>query len=257
MSGNTLPTLLRFDGRSWSTLGALPMNLPQQPITYVGTSLGLRPLVRGDEVFVGGAWIGRPERTTNFSFWRRGTAHFGKVVDPWASTFAPLEGTTIDAGDTLTINAGASRGTSGRWTRNGMTIGNGTLAGGAVVSGAGTDVLQIANITTDLAGVYQYNTFFEGCGVASPSTNNQQIGAASAAAGVLVTVRAPCDSIDFNNDGSTFDPLDIEAFLSVFSEGPCVPETAQCNDVDFNNDGVRYDPEDVDAFLRVFAEGEC
>jgi hypothetical protein len=36
------------------------------------------------------------------------------------------------------------------------------------------------------------------------------------------TVRADCcDSIDFNNDTSLFDPTDINAFLSVFSEGPC------------------------------------
>ncbi len=32
-----------------------------------------------------------------------------------------------------------------------------------------------------------------------------------------------CDDIDFNNDGSIFDPDDIDAFLRVFSEGPCVP----------------------------------
>ena len=30
-----------------------------------------------------------------------------------------------------------------------------------------------------------------------------------------------CDSIDFNNDTSLFDPQDIDAFLSVYSEGPC------------------------------------
>jgi hypothetical protein len=66
-----------------------------------------------------------------------------------------------------------------------------------------------------------------------------------------------CDSIDFNNDGSVFDPTDIDAFLSVFSEGPCVPETATCNDIDFNNDGSLFDPQDIDAFLSVFSEGPC
>jgi len=30
-----------------------------------------------------------------------------------------------------------------------------------------------------------------------------------------------CNDVDFNNDGSVFDPMDIDAFLSVFSEGPC------------------------------------
>ncbi|GEM_PF-1875507 len=66
-----------------------------------------------------------------------------------------------------------------------------------------------------------------------------------------------CDSIDFNNDTSFFDPTDIEAFLSVFSEGPCVPEIATCNDIDFNNDGGLFDPCDVGSFLRVYSEGPC
>jgi hypothetical protein len=66
-----------------------------------------------------------------------------------------------------------------------------------------------------------------------------------------------CDSIDFNNDGSSFDPTDIDAFLSVFSEGPCIPAGAMCGDVDFNNDGSLFDPCDIDSFLLVFSEGPC
>jgi hypothetical protein len=27
--------------------------------------------------------------------------------------------------------------------------------------------------------------------------------------------------VDFNNDGSLFDPCDVDAFFLVFSEGPC------------------------------------
>jgi hypothetical protein len=73
-----------------------------------------------------------------------------------------------------------------------------------------------------------------------------------------LTVRADCcDSIDFNNDASSFDPQDIEAFLSVFSEGPCIPATATCNDIDFNNDGALFDPCDIDSYLLVFSEGPC
>jgi hypothetical protein len=66
-----------------------------------------------------------------------------------------------------------------------------------------------------------------------------------------------CDSIDFNRDGSFFDPVDIDALLSVFSEGPCMPETAACGDIDFNNDGSVFDPCDIDAFLLAFSEGPC
>ncbi len=66
-----------------------------------------------------------------------------------------------------------------------------------------------------------------------------------------------CDNIDFNNDGSIFDPMDIDAFLSVYGEGPCIPATATCNDIDFNNDGSIFDPMDIDAFLSVYGEGPC
>ncbi len=66
-----------------------------------------------------------------------------------------------------------------------------------------------------------------------------------------------CDSIDFNNDTSLFDPQDVDAFLSVYGEGPCIPANASCNDVDFNNDGSLFDPCDIDSFLRVFSEGPC
>ncbi len=66
-----------------------------------------------------------------------------------------------------------------------------------------------------------------------------------------------CDTIDFNSDTSLFDPQDIDAFLSVYSEGPCIPANASCNDIDFNNDGSLFDPCDIDAFLLVFSEGPC
>ncbi|MFO0856919.1 MAG: hypothetical protein U0640_06140 [Phycisphaerales bacterium] len=76
--------------------------------------------------------------------------------------------------------------------------------------------------------------------------------------GLWADIPAPlaCDSIDFNND-TLFDPQDIDAFLSIYSEGPCVPATATCNDVDFNNDGSIFDPCDIDSFLLVFSEGPC
>ncbi len=66
-----------------------------------------------------------------------------------------------------------------------------------------------------------------------------------------------CDSIDFNNDTSIFDPQDFEAFLSVYSEGPCIPATATCNDIDFNNDTSIFDPQDINSFLSVYSEGPC
>ena len=87
-----------------------------------------------------------------------------------------------------------------------------------------------------------------------PSGNGLAGGAASFS---FTVVGAGCDSIDFNNDGSFFDPVDIDAFLSVFSEGPCVPSGATCNDIDFNNDNSLFDPCDIESFLLVFSEGPC
>ncbi len=81
-------------------------------------------------------------------------------------------------------------------------------------------------------------------------------------AGTVSITRNPitgptCDSIDFNNDTSFFDPQDIEAFLSVYSEGPCIPSTATCNDIDFNNDTSVFDPCDISSFLVQYSEGPC
>jgi len=84
-----------------------------------------------------------------------------------------------------------------------------------------------------------------------------QIRAAAQATIRACEVNRVCDSIDFNNDGSFFDPTDIAAFVSVFSEGPCIPANATCNDIDFNNDNSLFDPRDIDAFLSIFSEGPC
>jgi hypothetical protein len=74
---------------------------------------------------------------------------------------------------------------------------------------------------------------------------------------VLFFNSVECNDIDFNNDGALFDPTDIDAYLSVFSEGPCIPADAVCDDIDFNNDCSLFDPQDIDAFLSVFSEGPC
>jgi hypothetical protein len=76
--------------------------------------------------------------------------------------------------------------------------------------------------------------------------------------GVSTTSCGPiCNDIDVNNDGSSFDPTDIDAFLSVFSEGPCIPAENTCDSIDFNNDASLFDPCDIDSFLLVFSEGPC
>ncbi|MFO0856187.1 MAG: lamin tail domain-containing protein [Phycisphaerales bacterium] len=91
--------------------------------------------------------------------------------------------------------------------------------------------------------------------------NGLDIGSPGLLEGVVATqpcfTGPTCDSIDFNNDTSFFDPQDIDAFLSVYSEGPCIPDTANCNDIDFNNDTSVFDPCDIDSFLVLYSEGPC
>lgn len=66
-----------------------------------------------------------------------------------------------------------------------------------------------------------------------------------------------CRDIDFNNDNSFFDPTDLDAFMSVYAEGPCIQETDTCDSIDFNLDNSVFDPCDVDAFVLAFSEGPC
>jgi hypothetical protein len=94
-------------------------------------------------------------------------------------------------------------------------------------------------------------------GITLDLVGNARISGAAVDQGAFERGGLACDSIDFNNDTSLFDPTDIDAFLSVFSEGPCIPETATCNDIDFNNDTSLFDPCDIDSFLLVFSEGPC
>jgi hypothetical protein len=135
-----------------------------------------------------------------------------------------------------------------RWRRNGALLADGPLAGGqAIVAGSATNALTLTNLGAADVGVYDC-VATTACGTVI-------------SAGALLTVGQTCpptcDSIDFNNDGSLFDPDDVDAFFSVFSEGPCIPATATCNDLDFNNDGSVFDPCDLDAFLLTFSEGPC
>jgi len=106
-----------------------------------------------------------------------------------------------------------------------------------------------------------YNFWFDANSAPAPANPSATLGLFKIAGNVQFGVKAPgtrpCDGIDFNNDGASFDPTDIDAFLSVFSEGPCIPSTATCNDIDFNNDGGTFDPCDIESFLTVFSEGPC
>jgi hypothetical protein len=157
-------------------------------------------------------------------------------------TFAqqPVGG-TFEPGSVVTLSTQVSTvgSTFYRWHRNGAPLFN-----GPVYAGASSPTLQFTGSDPSLAGTYSL-LVTNSCGTRWSSD------------AVVLLSFPTCDSIDFNNDGSIFDPVDIDAFLSVYSEGPCIPATATCNDVDFNNDASVFDPCDVDTFLTVFSEGLC
>ena len=149
---------------------------------------------------------------------------------------------TIPQGQNASFNVVATGGSLAyQWQRN-----NVNLPADPRYTGINSPTLGISNAQTGDQGTYRcVVTGF--CGAA------QNSGGAT----LTVTTGPTCDGIDFNNDSSLFDPVDIDAFLSVYGEGPCIPSGATCNDIDFNNDGSVFDPCDIDSFLLVFSEGPC
>jgi hypothetical protein len=67
--------------------------------------------------------------------------------------------------------------------------------------------------------------------------------------------QCPCDSIDFNRNGTFPELQDTLDFFTVFAGGAC--STQSCGDIDFNNNGVYPEDADVVAFLGVLAGDAC
>ena len=74
------------------------------------------------------------------------------VLSQVASQVNTYAGYTVN----LTVNAGGSATLTNQWAFNGTALANGTY-GGAVVSGAGTTNLTIANVTTAFQGTFTFN----------------------------------------------------------------------------------------------------
>ncbi|MFO0858608.1 MAG: hypothetical protein U0640_14775 [Phycisphaerales bacterium] len=243
--GNVGGRIARWDGATWT-------RLPQGAGDIVWALL-LNPypnelMIGGQYTFAGG------------SFSNKYIARYVDMPVPWTAT-QPAPTNLCDA-STAFFTAAPARGAlnaSFRWQRNGVDVSDGpggASASGGVVTGSsgtiasptiGTPItLIISNAQTSDSGSYTI-IFTNPCG----SSTSQ------AAIATISTCGPTCDSIDFNNDTSSFDPQDIDAFLSTYGEGPCIPESATCNDIDFNNDGSLFDPCDIDSFLLVFSEGPC
>ncbi|MFO0858837.1 MAG: immunoglobulin domain-containing protein [Phycisphaerales bacterium] len=228
---DTSGRLIRFNGSSIAFLGQV--GAPVQSICVAAT----QPGGSAEQVFIGGNF--RNVGTV-------GTGYFAR----W-STLAPqviLEpsDTSATVGDTITLDADFRNGQPiVQWFRNDVVVVNGLQPGGTTAYGANTPNLILVNAQPSESGVYRA-VATNSCG--QISTNS---------ATVTIAIPLTCDSIDFNNDTSLFDPQDIEAFLSVYSEGPCVPASATCSDIDFNNDTSLFDPCDINSFLVMYSEGPC
>ena len=74
-----------------------------------------------------------------------------------------------------------------------------------------------------------------------------------------ITGSAPCDDIDFNNNGVFPEDQDVLDFFSVLAGGtPATCDaTRGCNDIDFNNNAVFPEDQDVLDFFTVLAGGAC
>ncbi len=142
-----------------------------------------------------------------------------------------------------------------------LTVNGSTFHNGSVVRWNGVDRVTTRILTPGTPFVVGLRAAISAADIATAGTATVTVfspgpgGGHSVGVGFPITVT--CDSIDFNSDTSVFDPIDIDALLSVYGEGPCIPAGATCNDIDFNNDTSVFDPCDISSFLVVYSEGPC
>jgi hypothetical protein len=244
-------SLAIWNGSNWSSLGVLPHNYATSQPYWGNNRNPVRLIQRAGHTYAFGAFLARHDisQAASNAEVRVPGAFVAKVLPGWSSGFAsPPQNRRFVQGETVTIAAQPTESGGGYWMFN-----NQPLSNGGSVSGANTPMLMLTNAGASRVGQYLYVANLDGC----VSRSNLSVPAAATWGPVTLSIAPVCDSVDFNNDGSVFDPQDVEAFLSYFSEGPCVPVLATCNDVDFNNDGSLFDPQDVDAFFSVFSEGPC
>jgi hypothetical protein len=239
-------TFIAFWDRSrWSTLG-LGGGQPS-PATW-GPSLARWQ----DQVLVGGLQAGRIIVREPPYVRFRAAKSLATIRAGWPIQTPALIDMTADAGQQTILGSDAPANFDPNWFVNGRLISLNAEPDYRFQS-AGPGQLRIVETGVRDTGPYTVS------GVIRDRVYNTAgwFRAATFATPAYLTILPTCDPIDFNNDGSLFDPVDIDAFFSVFAEGPCLPLGATCNDIDFNNDTIRFDPRDIDAFLSVFTGGPC
>ena len=213
--------------------------LNPQGQAHMGSASGNYPVFDGSFCVLGTSPVGSFVNYTGVWLWREVAC-----PTPVVSTQPANVSTCAGEGAGAIFAAGASNAptASYRWRKNGELINVQTNPT------AGTSSLRIAPVGPSDAGFYDC-VIAIACGSATTNAAVLTVGGGSCP--------VVCNDIDVNNDGAYFDPDDIDAFLSVFSEGACVPEEATCDSIDFNNDGSLFDPCDIDSFLLAFSEGPC
>jgi len=234
--------IARFDGTNWFALGSGIVAQSGQPGVFAIERLPNGTIVAGGRFETAGGLSATNIARWNGSAWSAMGSGLGVpfTTDGVGALQALPNGDLLAGGRFTSPSANIAKWNGSAW----VAANAGGLPGTPQFSGfwGVNDLLALSDGRVAAAGAF--------------TTADSQVSAYYARYGALPGCSA-CDSIDFNNDGSLFDIQDIDAFFSVFSEGPCIPAGATCNDVDFNNDGSLFDPCDFDSFLLLFSEGPC
>ncbi|MFO0858312.1 MAG: hypothetical protein U0640_13265 [Phycisphaerales bacterium] len=264
---------IRYAGFQWIS-GSGMVELGQLPGGDAGSSA---TGINDNNVVVGNAFIGSDRRATKWSAsgvaTNLGTLPLGLIGGSWATDInnagmicgysfpIPMRACVWQPNSTTPINIGAlsiaHQSYANAINNNGVVVGRSNDR--AFVWSSQFGMVDINSQIDSLNGhqivdASDINDNGQIAAIARITINGVQVNRA-----VLLNPRAGrnCNSVDFNNDGGFYDPMDIAAFLSVYSQGPCLPLGTDCDSIDFNNDGGFYDPTDIAAFLSVYGEGPC
>ncbi len=234
--------IARFDGTNWFALGSGILAQSGQPGVFAIERLPNGTIVAGGRFESAGGLPATNIARWNGSAWSAMGPGLGATfsADGVAALQALPSGELLAGGRFTSPSANIAKWNGSAW----VAANAGGLPGTPQFSGfwGVNDLLALSDGRVAAAGAF--------------TNTDTQVSAYYARYGALPGC-STCDSIDFNNDTSLFDPADIDAIFSVFSEGPCIPAGATCNDVDFNNDTSLFDPCDIDSFLLAFSEGPC